>query len=120
MKADARSIKLLGDMLKAAKAIAKNSEGLSMAELAQDELRRKAVERDFIILGEAAKRLCDSHDFQTRFPEVAWDKVIGLRNIIVHEYDELIYDLMEGVIANRIPELIGQLVHAGKNLDQDG
>ncbi len=119
MARETRSRKLVGDMLAAAKAIAKNSGGLSMEELVQDELRRKAIERDFIILGEAAKRLCDEYDFQTRFPEVAWDKIIGLRNIIVHEYDELIYDLMEGVITTRIPELIGQLAEVAKQFDKE-
>ena len=71
MAHEARSRKLVGDMLAAAKAISKNSDGLSMEELVQDELRSKAIERDFIILVEAAKRLCDAYNFQTRFPEVA-------------------------------------------------
>lgn len=118
MEANSRCAKLLGDMLEAAEAIARNAATFSMEELVEDELRRKAIERDFIILGETAKRLCETHGFQTRFPEVAWKKIISVRNIIVHEYDELIYDLMEGVITTRIPELIEQLTEIVDNQKQ--
>ncbi|WP_367185685.1 DUF86 domain-containing protein [Thermoleptolyngbya sp. C42_A2020_037] len=39
------------------------------------------------ILGEAARRL--SKEFRQAHPEIGWRRVIGLRNILIHRYDEI-------------------------------
>jgi len=101
-----RRQKLLSDMLAAARAIIHNTAGWSMEDLVNDELRRKAMERDFIILGEAARRLRDEFKAAEQHPEIPWEGIISLRNVIVHVYDELDFNLIERAISRRLPELI--------------
>jgi uncharacterized protein with HEPN domain len=41
-----------------------------------------------LVIGEASKRLSSSA--KDNFPTVEWKKITGLRNIIAHEYGEII------------------------------
>jgi uncharacterized protein with HEPN domain len=41
----------------------------------------------FIIIGEATKRL--SPELRDRHPYIPWKQMAGLRDIIVHEYDDI-------------------------------
>ena len=60
--------------------------------------KQDAIIRRFEIIGEASSRLAD--DFRGQYPELPWGKVVGLRNILIHEYFnvdvESIWDLLQG------------------------
>ena len=45
----------------------------------------------FTIIGEAARRI--SMDFRMRHSQIPWPMMIGMRNKLIHEYDEV--DLVE-------------------------
>ena len=47
-----------------------------------DELFQVWVVRHLQILGEAASRV--SPETQTRYPEIPWGKMIGMRHVLVH------------------------------------
>lgn len=53
-------------------------------EFTSNRLVRDAVLRNFQVIGEAVKRL--DEDFIKNNTEVEWEKVIGMRNFIIHEY----------------------------------
>ena len=53
---------------------------------------RLALERLFEILGVAAMRV--SEQFRLAHPDIPWQQVIGLRNVIAHEYDDIIFGAM--------------------------
>lgn len=46
-----------------------------------------AVERYFEIIGEASNRL--SKEFRNNNGSVPWKKIIGMRNVIIHRYDDV-------------------------------
>ena len=50
----------------------------------EEELIQNWVIRQLQILGEAAAKISD--DFQEQYPDVPWHKIIGMRNILVHDY----------------------------------
>jgi uncharacterized protein with HEPN domain len=50
----------------------------------KDILTRSAVERQFEILGEAISRI--SQEFRQAHPEIDWRRIVGLRNIVIHQY----------------------------------
>ena len=60
---------------------------LSFEVYLEDVLVRSAVERQFEILGEAARRI--SEGFRQIHPQIDWQRIIGLRNIVSHRYDEV-------------------------------
>jgi len=72
---------------------------------------RNAVERNLEILGEAAR--CISQHTRDRYPDIPWSSIIGLRNIIAHEYGELRAEKIWGIGVNRLPELRARLEDMG-------
>lgn len=49
-----------------------------------DMIRFRAAERNFEIIAEASKNLPDS--IKNEYPEVPWKDIVGMRNIIAHQY----------------------------------
>jgi uncharacterized protein with HEPN domain len=48
-----------------------------------DELIQTWILHHIQILGEAAARISD--EFQERHPDIPWFKIVGMRNILVHD-----------------------------------
>ena len=57
--------------------------------------------RNFEIIGEAVKNLPDN--VKTRYPDVAWKQVAGLRDIMAHGYYRIDYETLWEIITTRIP-----------------
>ena len=55
-----------------------------------NRIKRLAIERLIQIIGEAANHL--SKDFMKENQDIPWTKIIGLRNKIVHDYEEILTD----------------------------
>jgi uncharacterized protein with HEPN domain len=76
-------------------------------DLDKDYQLRLAVERALEIIGVAAARV--SSEFRAEHAEVSWRRIIALRNVIAHEYGDIILDEIWTIVMNRIPELIAVL-----------
>jgi len=63
-----------------------------------------AVIRRLTIIGEATKRL--SLDFRTSYPEIPWKQMAGLRDIIVHEYDDIRLDIIRDIVEIELPQIL--------------
>ncbi len=66
------------------------------------------VERLFIIIGEATSRL-QHHDQHIASQITNHRKIISLRNIIAHEYDDVRNDLIWTTIKNDLPTLLNEV-----------
>jgi uncharacterized protein with HEPN domain len=55
------------------------------------------------ILGEAAAKISD--DFQECHPDIPWLKIIGMRNILVHDYFRIDTEAVWAVVKDDIPVL---------------
>ncbi len=75
-----------------------------MAEFERNKLIRFAVERQILVIGEAAKHL--SEEFIGNNTQVPWRKIIALRNIIAHEYGEILVERIWLTATIHIPELL--------------
>ncbi|MEI8230032.1 MAG: DUF86 domain-containing protein [Candidatus Peregrinibacteria bacterium] len=72
------------DMVQAGRSILRYLEGKTESDLVEDQMLFDAVVRQFQVLGEAANKLSESR--KAALPGVPWSDVIGMRNMIVHEY----------------------------------
>ena len=52
-----------------------------------DTKTQDAILYNLIIIGEAANQISD--EFQEQYPNIPWSAMIGTRNIIVHDYDQV-------------------------------
>lgn len=88
MRPENRELAYLWDMREAAREIAEIMKGVKFAEFEKNKTLRYAVERLLLVIGEAASHI--SPQFRNNHPEIAWPYLIDLRNILAHEYGELL------------------------------
>ena len=92
----------LEDILTSAAKIRAYVGGMSRDAFAQDGKTVDAVVRNLEIIGEAVKQLPDT--MRERAPEIEWQKIAGLRDILIHAYSRVDMDIIWDVVANRLPE----------------
>jgi uncharacterized protein with HEPN domain len=92
------------DILLAARRAQKYLESLSLEEFETNEIVQDAVVFPLEIMGEAAGRI--SKDFREAHPDIAWHKIIGIRNRLIHEYFRIDRKTVWDTIKNDLPELI--------------
>ena len=68
-----------------------------------DELIQNWIVHHLQIIGEATRSL--SAEYRKKHPEVAWSKIIGMRNILVHDYFGIDVDVVWRVVERDLPEL---------------
>jgi uncharacterized protein with HEPN domain len=88
----------------------------TLAELRGDKRTQYAVLRCLEILGEAAARIPPAS--REQFPEVAWASVVGLRNVLIHRYDEVDLATVVGIVRRRLPELLPRIAAALEAIDR--
>jgi uncharacterized protein with HEPN domain len=90
------------DMLQAIAKIQQFTANLSFEDYLDSVLVQSAVERQLEILGEAAGRI--SSDFRSTHSDIDWRRIIGLRNILIHRYDDIQQQVVwEVVVSNLVP-----------------
>jgi uncharacterized protein with HEPN domain len=99
-----RDLKLyLEDIMKAIGEIEQFTEGLSFDNFANNTKVVRAVTMDLIIIGEAAKHLpIDMRKSQSQIP---WSKIVGMRNILTHNYPEANSEIIWKTMSKRLPDL---------------
>jgi uncharacterized protein with HEPN domain len=80
---------------------------LDASDLAKNRLVCQAVVRSLEIVGEAAAQI--SPAYHNAHSEVAWPKIVGMRNRIVHAYFDIDYEVVEKTVKQDLPMLIKQL-----------
>jgi uncharacterized protein with HEPN domain len=55
-------------------------------EFEKNKVLRYAVERQLLVIGEAAVHI--SPQFRKKHPEINWARLVELRNVLAHEYGE--------------------------------
>jgi uncharacterized protein with HEPN domain len=113
MRPEGRDPASLWDIHQSCIKISELLRGKAYESFADDTACRLAVERLLTIVGEAARRV--SVDCRTRHPELPWRQMIGLRNVLMHEYDEVDLESLWNTAANDVPhlgEMIGRLIAA--------
>lgn len=74
---------------------------------ARSELHQLAALYLFAVIGEASRRL--SEPTRVSLADVPWRKMIGMRNIVVHQYDRVTIARVWEAIDDHIPALIARL-----------
>ncbi|HEX3009868.1 MAG TPA: HepT-like ribonuclease domain-containing protein [Bacteroidales bacterium] len=71
-------------------------------EYTSDIKTKRAIERNFEIIGEAANRILRK-DKSFKLDNI--EKIIGMRNRIIHGYDKVSDDLVWSILINHLPKL---------------
>lgn len=68
-----------------------------------------AVIRNLEVLGEAVKNL--SSTLRDNHPEIPWQRIAGLRDILIHQYFGVDLGSVWGVVEHRLPDLKQNIEH---------
>jgi uncharacterized protein with HEPN domain len=107
MLPDEKDAALLWDMLNASTEIIQFVKGVKYAEFVSNKILRYAIERQILVIGEAAKKV--STAFKKSCPQIPWTSIIGQRNILAHEYGEVLIERIWLDATVFVPELINSL-----------
>jgi len=102
-----RNQESLIDISNAIQRILRYSQNLTRQNLELNDEKQSAILYQITIIGEATKRL--SLEFRQENPEVPWREMAGMRDVIVHEYDQLDLDVIWDVIHDKLPNLLRQI-----------
>jgi uncharacterized protein with HEPN domain len=102
-----RDPQFLLEMLQSAELIATYTNQCSQAEFNENFQLQDAVIRRLLVVAEAARRVSD--DTRQRLPNIAWKEINGMRNRLVHEYDDLNINIVWNAVQIAIPQLIREL-----------
>jgi len=96
-----RSIRLyLEDILASSAKVLRYTQGMTFEDFLGDERTFDAVVRNLQIIGEAVKNV--PPDMRSRYPEIEWRKIAGLRDFLAHAYfsleDEILWDIVESKV----------------------
>ena len=94
-------------MLEAAREALLFAENKTRAALNTDRKLVLALVKDIEIIGEAAANVTSER--RGELPKIPWNKIIGMRNRLIHAYFDIDLDVLWKTITEDIPPLISSL-----------
>jgi uncharacterized protein with HEPN domain len=74
-----------------------------LASGAFDRKTSDAVLYNLVVIGEAANRLSD--ETKAEAPEIPWPRIVGLRNLLAHEYFRVDLDVVATIVRDQLEAL---------------
>ena len=97
----------LKHMLTAALKVQKFIKGRKLEDLDKDDMFLYALVRSIELIGEAANHISD--DFKSKHPEILWNRIITMRNRLIHGYFKIDFDIVWDTVTTDISLLIEKL-----------
>ena len=86
------------------------------AAFEQDELVQNWIVHHLQLIGEAVRHLPTS--LKERHPEIPWSRIIGMRNILVHDYFAIDLEAVWQVVERDLPALTRQVSALLKHVNE--
>ena len=83
-------------------------QGLTKEEFLNNRQVQDAVIRRLEIMGEAVKYI--SGNFKSKYPEIAWAKIAGLRDVLIHQYFGINLKRIWELVKSDLPLLKKELI----------
>ncbi len=91
------------DIIEAIEVIRARTEDVALEAFEADKEKRWLVERAVEIISEASRHLSD--EMKRRHPEIPWQQVAGIGNVLRHEYARVAPDVIWAIAHEHLPEL---------------
>lgn len=92
------------DILAAIERIQRYTDGMDLSSFSRDDRTVDAVVWNITVIGEAAGAVPE--DVRRKHPELPWDEMRGIRNVIVHEYFGVSLPILWQTVTADLPPLI--------------
>ncbi len=84
----------------------------------QSQTIQDAIIRSFEVIGEAVKRMDPA--VKSKKPEVPWHDIAGFRDVLIHQYENVVLDIVWQNIQVNLPELKEAILDILAELDSAG
>jgi uncharacterized protein with HEPN domain len=81
--------------------------GMTFEQFVADEKTAYAVVRCLEIIGEAARKVPDT--VRQRYPQMPWQEMMGMRNVLIHDYMGVNYRVVWNTLHDDLPPLLPEL-----------
>jgi uncharacterized protein with HEPN domain len=102
-----RDNEYLIDIVESGKLTAAYVRGKTKEDFEADVQCQDAVIRRLEIIGEAARRL--SAETQATYPQLPWRAMTQMRNLVIHQYDDVDLTIVWDTVQTDLPPLIAAL-----------
>lgn len=90
----------------------------TLAAVIADPVLLRAFERLMELVGESVKRLPAS--LREDHQEVPWKKITGMRDVISHAYEDLMYEVLWDALQIHFPPLLAAIRSIRSELENEG
>lgn len=98
----------LQDILEACDMIQIFLEGINAARFLASEIHKAAILQKLTVIGEASARLPQT--FRDSHPQIEWRDIVAFRNIAVHAYFAVQWDIVWATAVDDVPVLRRQIL----------
>jgi uncharacterized protein with HEPN domain len=102
-----RDMQYLSDILDSAEIALSHVSKKNADDFGQDIQCQDAVIRRIEIIGEAANRISDAT--QSKYEQLPWHQMIGMRNMMIHKYDSIDLEIVWDTVQRDLPPLVALL-----------
>ena len=100
-------VEYLADAKEAVLRINAYTQDLTFEQFLEDKKTQDAVVRNLEIIGEAVKNI--SEESKTRFPQIPWKDLAGVRDKLIHHYFGVNFDIVWNIVKQELPDVLSQL-----------
>lgn len=95
------------DIARAARLAVEFVGGMDRAAFVKDTKTQSAVLHQLLVIGEAVKRL--SSEFRAAHPGTPWTLIAGMRDKVIHAYDEVDLEEVFKTLEQDVPDLLKRI-----------
>ena len=96
------------DILQSMDKIFQYTEGMEYEQFIANDIVVDATIRNLEIIGEAARNIPDT--VRAKHPEIPWKRMLGLRNIVIHEYFGIDLSIVWEIVTKNLTETKPKIV----------
>lgn len=96
--------------------IEEETKNLTFETYASDWRLQYIIERAIEVISEASRRL--PVHLREQHPQVAWKQVMGIGNVLRHDYDEIAAEIVFDAAVNHLPTLKAAVLAIDAGLDE--
>ncbi len=92
------------DVLQAISKIEQYIAGMTFETFCTDDRTVDAVVRNLEIIGEASRNV--PPPIRRRYPRLPWQKMVGIRNVLIHEYSGVSLPVVWSTVTEDLPPIV--------------